>query len=59
MATQAQLLIFWCPTTRDLVGASMFNVKVKSSLKEQAFDPPICTLLYFYFYHCRIRGEHA
>ena len=26
---------------------SMSNVKVKSSLKEQACDSPICTLLYF------------
>ena len=34
-------------TTRDSIRTSMSNVKVKSSLKEQACDPPICTLLYF------------
>ena len=34
-------------TTRDLVKTFMSNVKVKSSLKEQACDPPICTFLYF------------
>ena len=34
-------------TTRDSVRTFMSNVKVKSSLKEQACDPPICTLLYF------------
>ena len=32
-------------STRDSVRTSMSNVKVKvkSSLKEQAYDPPICT----------------
>ena len=35
-------------TTRDSVRTSMSNVKVKSSLKEQACNPPICTLLYFF-----------
>ena len=34
-------------TIRDLVKTSMSNVKVKSSLKEQSCDPPICTLLFF------------
>ena len=52
-ATQAYKY-FWCATTRDPVRNSMFNVKVKYSLKEQACDPPICTLLYYV-----IRVEHA
>ena len=34
-------------TTRYSVKTSMYNAKVKSSLNEQACDPPICTLLFF------------
>ena len=49
-------------TTRDSIKTSMYNVKVKSSLKEQACDPPICTLLYFSDFWMElssVKVEHA